>query len=427
MRLTMKEKQSVIQVLAPRYQRATKKEKQKMLDECCCLTGYNRCYASYLLSHHDRPLRLSPRRALVGDASRHNRRIYKKVYDAKVHRALTQIWHLMDCICGKRLAAILRALIPILESHGEIQLDAQTRQKLMQISAATIDRLLAKEKAKFSLRSQSKTKPGSLLKHQIPIRTFADWDEARPGFVEIDLVGHDGGNGSGDYLQTLDVTDVCTAWTETQAVRNKAQVWVFAALKEIRGRLPFALLGIDSDNGSEFINAHLFGYCQDQHITFTRARSYRKNDNCYVEQKNYSVVRRAVGYLRYDTEGELAVLNELYQHLRLYTNYFQPVMKLLSKERIGSKVRKKYDLPRTQFQRVLTSPQLEKDKKQRLKKEYARLNPAELKRQITRLQNELLELATKKESMKKKKPLQPKKEEADVASISSQKTKRVFV
>ena len=427
MRLTMSERKSVIKVLAPRYQQASKKQKRKILDECCHLTGYHRCYASYLLSSHNRPHQLSPQQVVLSDATLRTARIYKRVYDAKVVRALTRLWLLMDCLCGKRLAAILGEVIPILERHGEIHLDAQTRQKLMQVSSSTIDRLLAQEKKKLALGSKAKTKPGSLLKHQIPIRTFAEWDEARPGFVEIDLVGHDGGDGSGDYLQTLDVTDVCTAWTETQAVRNKAQVWVFAALQEIQGKLPFELLGIDSDNGSEFINAHLLGYCRAQQITFTRARPWRKNDNCFVEQKNYSVVRRAVGYLRYDTEGELRLLNELYQSLRLYTNYFQPVMKLIAKERIGSKVKKRYDQPRTPFRRVLESPHVAKAKKQALKKEYAQLNPAELKREITRLQNELLALATKKEATKRKKPLEKEKGQPNLASISSQKTKRGFV
>lgn len=215
----------------------------------------------------------------------------------------------------------------------------------MKVSASTIDRLLRQEKKKYTLKSRSKTKPGTLLKNQIPIRTFSEWDEGRPGFMEIDLVGHDGGDARGEFIQTLDVTDVCTGWTETRAVRNKAQVWVFEALKEIMDRIPFDLLGIDSDNGSEFINHHLFRFCTERKITFTRTRSYRKNDNCFVEQKNYSVVRRFAGYLRYNTEEELKLLNELYSYLRLYTNFFQPVMKLTEKTRIGSGVIKRYDIP----------------------------------------------------------------------------------
>ena len=186
-----------------------------------------------------------------------------------------------------------------------------------------------------------------MLKHQIPIRTFAEWDEQQAGFMEIDLVAHDRGNASGDYA--LNATDVATGWTEPQAIQNKAQVWTFDALKAIRQRLPFPLLGIDSDNGGEFINAHLLRYCQDERITFTRSRAYRKNDSCYIEQKNYTVVRRAVGYARYDTPQQLGLLNELYSHLRLYTNYFQPVMKLLSKERQGGQGQEKVRRPKDAF------------------------------------------------------------------------------
>jgi len=193
------------------------------------------------------------------------------------------------------------------------------------------------------------------------------------------------------------VTDVCTGWTEVQAVRNKAQIWVFEAIKDIRARLPFELLGIDSDNGGEFINNQLLRYCQDQKITFTRSRASRKNDNCFVEQKNYSVVRRAVGYLRYDSEAELKLLNELYSKLRLYTNYFQPVMKLIEKRRLGSKVKKKYDRARTPYERVIESIEVSEEKKERLREGYERANPAQIKREITRLQNELIKIGGKKE------------------------------
>ena len=242
------------------------------------------------------------------------------------------------------------------------------------------------------LRGRSGTKPGSMLKHQIPIRTFADWNEKQAGFVEIDLVGHDGGDASGDYCQTLDVTDVASTWTETCAVINKAQAWVFDALKSIRTHLPFPLLGIDSDNGSEFINHHLLRYCRQEKITFTRGRSGKKNDGCFVEQKNYSVVRRAVGYARYDSVAQLRLLNELYGYLRLYTNYFQPVMKLLSKERNGAKVKKTYDEPKTPYQRLMDMSGISSENKQRLKTEYASLNPAQLKREITRLQEKLFKM-----------------------------------
>jgi hypothetical protein len=239
------------------------------------------------------------------------------------------------------------------------------------------------------LRGQARTKPGTLLKHQIPIRTFAEWDEQQPGFGEIDLVGHDGGVGAGDYCQTLDFTDVATTWTETVAVRNKAQARVFEALQKVRKQLPFPLLGLDSDNGSEFINDQLLRYCRQEQITFTRSRPYRKNDNCFVEQKNYSIVRRAVGYARYDTDEQGAILNELYSYLRLYTNFFQPTMKLKSKQRIGSSVKKCYDQALTPYQRVLQSTKVSKAKKQLLRTRYETLNPAALKRKIERLQQRL--------------------------------------
>jgi hypothetical protein len=401
MRLTMKERRSVTAVVAKRYQKATKKGKGTILGEYTQLTGYNRCYVAFLLRNHGRRMRISNNTVLVGECRKKVKRTRDRTYDDEVVRVLKKIWLIMGFICGKRLKPELKEVIPILERYKEIELDKTIREKLLRISAATIDRVLAVERKKRSLRQRSRTKPGTLLKHQIPIRTFSEWDEQRPGFVEIDLVGHEGGDPSGEYIQTLDMTDVCTGWTETQAVKNKAQVWVFEALKEIRRRLPFKLSGIDSDNGSEFINSHLYCYCEEERVTFTRARAYRKNDNCYVEQKNYSVVRRWVGYARYDTPQQLRLLNQLYSRLRLYTNYFQPVMKLEEKIRVGSKVKKRYDRPRTPYQRVLESPLVDKEHKKKLNHEYSKLNPAELRRQISSLQIKLRKLAAK-ENLKKR-------------------------
>jgi len=396
MGLTSKERRSATKVTAQRYQKATKKQKGVILEEFAALTGYDRCYAAYLLRTHGKNIYVNKNTAIVGDVSKKARKPRTRFYDHLVLTVLTQIWLIMDCVCGKRLAPMLTALIPILQKHHEIKLDEATKGKLLAISSATIDRLLKAERKKYQLKGRSHTKPGTLLRHQIPIRTFSEWNEQRPGFVEIDLVGHDGGNSSGEFAFTLDVTDVCTGWTEMQAVKNKAQCWVFEALKDIRDRLPFDLLGIDSDNGGEFINDELYRYCLEKKITFTRTRSNRKNDNCFVEQKNYSVVRRAVGYMRHDTPQELNVLNELYGYLRLYNNYFQPVMKLLEKTRIGSKVKKRYDKSQTPYQRVLASPDISKDTKKWLRKEYAKLNPAELKRQISKLQNKLIKISSAK-------------------------------
>lgn len=324
----------------------------------------------------------------------------KKIYDQDVLVALKEIWKISDYICSKRLAPFLSEIIPVLEKYGEIKLDAKVREKLFQISAATVDRMLADTRKKYRIKGRSTTKPGTLLKKSIPIRTFADWDEKVPGFFEVDLVSHDGGAVRGDFTQSLNFTDICTSWDEMIAVKNKAQVWVFAGIKRIEGRLPFSILGLDSDNGSEFINAHLLRYCEEEHITFTRSRPYRKNDSCFVEQKNWSVIRRAVGYSRYDTAEELTLLNELYGYLRLYVNFFQPVRKLIKKERIGSKVTKRYDEAKTPYRRVLASPDIEDKVKVKLRKEYAMLNPAELKRKITKLQNKLLKLNALKQEVR---------------------------
>jgi len=401
MRLTVKERKKATAIVAPRYQKVRKKDKGAILNEFIELTGYGRCYASYVLRSHGKKVRINETTIMQGDIRKRNPRKKLHLYDNEVLDALKKIWDIMDYICGKRLAPVLKETVIRLERCREIRISEKVREKLFRISPATIDRLLAKERKKQQIKGRSNTKPGTLLRNQIPIRTFSDWNEKKPGFTEIDLVGHDGGDAHGEFAQTLDVTDICTTWTETEAVRNKAQRWVFDALKDIRQRMPFPLLGIDSDSGSEFINNHLTTYCKDEHITFTRGRSYRKNDNCYVEQKNYSVVRRAVGYLRYDTEEELQTLNELYRHLRLYTNFFQPTMKLIEKTRIGSKVTKKYDKAKTPYRRALASPDVSAQGKQKLKTQYSKLNPAHLKRHITRLQQKLLRLNTMKKSPRK--------------------------
>lgn len=391
MRLTMKERRAVTAKMRERYRQASKPQKGQLLDELVALTGYHRWYAVGLLRGHGPPLP-----SLVA-ARRPRQR--PRIYDAAVAAALQSIWMIMDCICGKRLVAVLPEIVRVLERHGELAVTASIREKLLSISAASIDRLLAPERRRLTLKGRAGTKPGTLLRQQIPIRTFAEWDQRRPGFVEIDLVGHAGGLSEGDFCQTLDVTDVASGWTETQAVRNKAQVWVFAALQQIRAHLPFPLLGIDSDNGSEFINHQLVRYAQQERLTFTRGRAWKKNDGCFVEQKNYSVVRRAVGYARYSGALQLRLLNELYAALRLYTNFFQPVMKLLAKERAGAKVKKTYDAPCTPYQRLLRSPHLDRRAKQALRNQYQGLNPAALKRNIVLLQTRLLKLAARSRPM----------------------------
>ena len=402
MRLTMKQRQAVTAVTVQRYRESSKKVKQQILNEFCETTGYCRGYARFVLRNHGRQVWLRGKRIIVGDVHKRQQRLKPRLYDDQVVKELTKLWELLNYLCGKRLVAIMPELIAKLEQFAELRLTVSTKEKLLRISAASIDRLLQPERRKHQLRGRSHTKPGTLLKHQIPIRTFAEWDEQQPGFAEIDLVAHDGGLALGDYCQTLDLTDVCTGWTETEAVPNKAQVWVFEAIQTIRQRLPFRLLGLDSDNGSEFINNDLLRYCQKERITFTRARPYRKNDNCYVEQKNYSVVRQTVGYQRFDTAAELMVLKQLYATLRLYTNIFQPTMKLKSKERIGSRVQKSYYAPQTPYQRVLAAAEVTAADKKKLQRQYQNLNPAALKRELDKYRKELFRLAAKKRSVKPK-------------------------
>jgi hypothetical protein len=386
----MLERRTLVRGISGRYQKSQKKEKGKILDEFVEMTGYQRNYASRLLRNQGGKVWVNRQVKVVGEVTVRPVRRRRRVYGPEVQRALIRLWKMLDYLCGKRLVAALPGTLEALERHGELNVSKEVLEKLRGISAATVDRLLAPEKKKLRLKARSGTKPGTLLRHQVAVRTFADWEEARPGFVEVDLVAHEGGNASGDYCQTLDLTDVSTGWTELAAVRNKAQVWVFEALQEVRQRLPFPLLGLDSDNGSEFINHHLKRYCEQEKITLTRSRPYRKNDNCFVEQTNYSVVRRHVGYQRYDSEADLELLNQLYEHLRLYVNFFLPSQKLKEKIRRGSHVQKRYDRARTPYERVLESQQVTEDCKEKLRAQYAELNPAKLDRQIRRLEEKLL-------------------------------------
>lgn len=401
MRLDMKARQALVRVTAGRYQKGSRKEKRKILDEFVQSTCYHRCYASFLLSRHGRALRVDSKTRLVGDVSKRVRKKREPIYGEDVLKALKIVWMNLDFMCGKRLKAALTQTVTVMEKWGEMNVSAETKQKLDRISAATIDRRLGPERKRLELKSRSGTKPGTLLKHQVEIRTFADWDENKPGFVETDLVSHGGGDERGDFCQSLCLTDICSAWSEAEAVRNKAQVHVFEGLKNIRQRLPFDLLGLDSDNGSEFINGHLIAYCKQEGITFTRSRPYRKNDNCFVEEKNYTLVRRAVGYMRHDTPEELKILNRLYYYLCLRSNYFLPTMKLTSKQRIGSKVVKRYLLPETPYQRLLGSADVSDEAKLQLNQKYQELNPAQLTREIARLQQALWKAVQKKRKKKK--------------------------
>jgi hypothetical protein len=401
----MRERKRLADVTAGRYRQARKKEKGVILKEFVELSGYTRSYARLVLRNHGRLVAVKQQLYVRGDVGKRVKRKRQAYYDEKVVRVLIKVWRIMDFICGKRLAAILGEIVELLERRGELKCDLETQKKLAQVSASTIDRLLKPERKKYQLKGRSHTKPGTLLKHQIPIRTFSEWDEQRPGFLEIDLVGHDGGLVDSLHAFTLTATDVATGWTACVSLQNKAQVWTFKGLKKIRENLPFPLLGLDSDNGSEFINDFLFRYCEEQQITFTRSRPYRKNDNCFVEQKNFTVVRRAVGYQRFDSPEQLQLLEQLYEQLNLYTNFFQPSMKLQCKERHGARVKKTYDAARTPYRRILESSFIDQAIKSKLRRRYEVLNPAALKRKLERLQRQLATTARNRSQSSKPRPL----------------------
>jgi transposase InsO family protein len=395
MRLTMAERRVVTKATCERYRKATRKAKGLILDEFTATTGYCRCYARWLLRNHGRQVEIRPGIRVEGDARARSRRRVKRIYGEDVLAALKKLWVMLDYISGKRLKPALAGLIERLEAFKEIRLTKAVRTQLLNISAATIDRLLAHERAKFKLKGRRHTKPGSLLKHQIPIRTYSDWDDARPGFLEMDLVGHEGGSACGDYCFTLDVTDVASGWSEQAAVLNKAQIHVFDALLDIRQRLPIAVLGLHSDNGSEFINAHMRRFCTRERITFTRTRPYRKNDNAHIEQKNWSIVRRFVGYGRYESLQACQTLNELYRLLGDYNNYFLPSLKLKEKSFDGAHTLRRYHPAQTPYQRLLQSPDVAPAVKELLQAHYMTINPAQLHLRIVILQKKLLKLTAR--------------------------------
>jgi hypothetical protein len=365
--------------LTARYNDSSKSEKILMLDEFTKTTGYTRKHAIHLLRgkyrHKD------------GVIKRPRRRTYTEL-DAVI---LAKVCELFDWIASKRVQPQIAVGIAELQKAEELLFLTDTqKKKLIGISASSIDRLLVSYHQRPTNKGRSYTKPGTLLKSQIPIRVFSEWNENKVGFFEMDLVGHEGGNAQGTFAFTLNMTDVKTGWSEQVAVPNKGQHAVFAAIKTIKARILFSFLGVDSDSGSEFINDILYRYCLKEKITFTRGRPGKKNDNPFVEQKNDSIVRRWVGYKRYETEEQVKLLNELYELLRLYTNFFLPVMKLKGKTRIGSKIKKSYDSPKTPYQRILEAEDVSENIKEKLKEQYKMLSIVLLKKQLDILTRKLL-------------------------------------
>jgi hypothetical protein len=385
MGLTLTERRAVTEMTAIRYVVAGRPAKSRILDELCANTGWHRNHARKALRAALEPKVVTPRRSPR-----------PPIYGPDVIAALTVCWLVLGMPAGKRLAPTLTELVAVLRHFGELVIDDDTAGLLGSMSPATIDRRLAGERAKRQIKGRRATKPGSLLRSQIPIRTWADWDDAKPGFVEIDLVSHDGGNPIGPFAFTLTVTDIATGWTENRSVPTKEAKCVLRALNDIADVMPFPILGVDSDNGAEFINVYLFLWCRNRKITFTRARPTNKNDGCHVEQKNWAAVRTMVGYHRYDTAPEMLLLNEIWQLQSLLTNYFYPQQKLVSKVRHGAKVTKKYDKATTPFRRAIKHRTISDDRTASMARTHALINPAATQRQIQALTTQLLTVTMSK-------------------------------
>ena len=366
-------KSEYLQTVKNRYKNSSKSEKQTILDEFCKVCGYNRKYAIRLLNSKARP-KAKRNKKKQGRKSQYD--------DPLILKVLKQFWVKTNLPCSKRLKAIILLWLP----HYEFALPQAIKNKLLSISPATIDRLMAPIRRKLQIRGTATTKPGSILKKHIPIKTN-QWNEKEPGFVEADTVAHCGSSTEGMFVYTINCVDIATSWTEQRAAWGKGEKGVIDAIKSMERTFPFPLKGFDCDNGSEFLNWHLYRYFieRKQPVQFTRARAYHKNDNAHIEGKNWTHIRQYLGYQRFDKYELVEMLNELYtSQWNLYFNFFIPSVKLIEKQRIGSKIIKKYDKPKTPYQRIIESEALCNVTKNRLKDLFLTLNPFELEKKMTR-------------------------------------------
>jgi hypothetical protein len=378
-RVSMAARDELVVAIAKRYQGSLRWEKARILDEFVAVTGYHRKHAMRLL-----------REGRAGKPS--GARLRRRVYDEAVGEALTVLWEASDRICGKRLKPLLPELIAGMERHGHLQLAAEVRAALLRVSAATIDRALRRVREQAGGRPRRRAVP-SAVRRSVPVRTFSDWRDPPPGFFEADLVAHSGPKASGSFVQTLVLTDIATGWTECAPLLVREQHLLVEVLTEIRAHLPFALLGFDTDNDSVFINETVQEYCRIAGVEFTRCRPYRKNDQAWVEQKNGSVVRRMVGYRRFEGLEAAAILADLYARVRLFVNFFQPSFKLAEKTRDGAQVRKRHHPPATPCQRLLADPRTATAVRDRVMALKAGLDPVRLLAEIRAAQQRLVALA----------------------------------
>ena len=385
MGLSMQEKKALAREVSKRYQKAGRKEKTEILNELVKTTGYNRKYVLHILANWGRIVvaSIDGKTASIKASSSKRRKGggRKQKYSGDFVIVLRKIWAFFSYRCGKILAPFMREQMGFLE--GPFRITEKDKELLLLVSPSTIDRLLKQDKKKLALKGKSGTKPGKLLKKQIPVRTYYADADKKPGFFEIDTVHHCGTSDSGEFCLTLTATDVYSGWVELRPTLNKAHKWVFEALLDIKATLPFLLTGIDSDNGSEFINSALLKWCQDERIQFTRSRAYRKNDNCFVEQKNFTCVRNFVGYYRFSAEAERDALALVYRSLCPLLNFFMPTIKLISKTRVGTKIKKVYDKKiLSPYQRLMLSSDLSGEVKADLARRYALYDPVKLQREV---------------------------------------------
>jgi hypothetical protein len=383
-------RRELLSSIYPGYRKAGRREKASILDGLCAATGYCRKYAISLLAH---PPELKARR----------RRPRSPRYGPEVIRVLSKIWEAASYPWSVRL----KALLPLwmVWARKRLRISPEIEKQLLAMSPRTMDRRLGPLKRRLGRRLYGRTKPGSLLKHHIPVQT-SSWSQSQPGFTEIDLVSHSGNTASGEFLHSLNVTDLATTWVETRAVLGKGQTGIVQALTEISRALPFALCGIDSDNGSEFINQHLVRFCRQRKIQFTRSRPYKKDDNAHIEQKNWTHVRKLLGWDRYDSLEALEALNSLYRNeLRLMMNLFQPTVKLESKQRVGSRLRRRYSPAQTPLDRLLANVGEDlQPKAQQLRALRATLDPFVLSKAIERKLQHIYRLANVRMSPKGAEP-----------------------